>query len=304
MSVITDIWRQLVRRRLWPLALLLVAALVAVPMVLAKQPEVTTEVPVANGAGSVATDPVTLAADPIVSAAEANDRGEKAKVLGTKHDIFKPTAKKVKVKQAQTDTGSGTGTAPTPSNSGGGSGSSGGTPTGGGATPTPVTEPKPAPKTYALYSLSVRFGASDGGSQPSKMTLPRLKALPSDADALLIYLGLARDHKTAVFMLDSNVKPQGDGECDPTPENCETIRLRVGETEFFDVMSDDGVTVAGQYQLDLLKIHKSVTANAAKAAKSARLARVSKAATLKGSARSGLGGTEQVRRLGVVGRIG
>ena len=39
MSFLTDIWRQLKERRLWPVALLLVAAIVAVPLVLAKDPE-------------------------------------------------------------------------------------------------------------------------------------------------------------------------------------------------------------------------------------------------------------------------
>ena len=43
MSVLTDIWRQLVQRRLWPVAVLLIAALVAVPLLLAKDPEPTVE---------------------------------------------------------------------------------------------------------------------------------------------------------------------------------------------------------------------------------------------------------------------
>ena len=35
MSVLNDTWRYLVQRKLWPLAVLLLAALVAVPMVMA-----------------------------------------------------------------------------------------------------------------------------------------------------------------------------------------------------------------------------------------------------------------------------
>ena len=38
MTLITDTWRQLVERRLWPIALLLLAALVAVPVLLASNP--------------------------------------------------------------------------------------------------------------------------------------------------------------------------------------------------------------------------------------------------------------------------
>ena len=40
MNVVTTIWRQLVRRRLWPVAVLLLAALVAVPVLLAREPAV------------------------------------------------------------------------------------------------------------------------------------------------------------------------------------------------------------------------------------------------------------------------
>ena len=40
MNLINETWRGLVRRKLWPVALLLVAALVAVPVTLAKEPEV------------------------------------------------------------------------------------------------------------------------------------------------------------------------------------------------------------------------------------------------------------------------
>jgi hypothetical protein len=96
------------------------------------------------------------------------------------------------------------------------------------------------------------------------MSLERLKPLP-DADApALVYLGVSGDKKSAIFMVDSNVEAQGDGECNPTPLNCETIRLREGETEFFDVLDDEGMATE-QYQLDLIKIRRSTTASASKA---------------------------------------
>ncbi len=52
---------------------------------------------------------------------------------------------------------------------------------------------------------------------------------------MLIYLGVLDDKKTAVFLLDSGVVAQGDGDCQPSRTTCETIRIREGETEFFDV---------------------------------------------------------------------
>ena len=38
MSILNDTWRFLVQRRLWPVAILLVAAAVAVPMLLSEEP--------------------------------------------------------------------------------------------------------------------------------------------------------------------------------------------------------------------------------------------------------------------------
>ena len=94
--------------------------------------------------------------------------------------------------------------------------------------------------------------------------MKRLQPLPSADEPVLIYLGVLKDGKTAVFLLDHDVEAIGDGVCKPTAEACETIRLRAGETEFFDVRDADGQVVA-QYQLDLVKIHKSTTTSAAEA---------------------------------------
>ena len=78
---------------------------------------------------------------------------------------------------------------------------------------------------------------------------------------LLVYLGVKDGGKAAVFMLDSTVTAQGDGSCEPSPANCETLVLREGETEFFDVEAGADGTSAAQFQLDLVDINtkKSTT---------------------------------------------
>ena len=58
---------------------------------------------------------------------------------------------------------------------------------------------------------------------------------------------------------------QGDGDCKPSPHNCETLHMHVGDTEFLDVKDETG-NVTAQYQLDLLSIKTSRTKNAAEAA--------------------------------------
>ena len=109
----------------------------------------------------------------------------------------------------------------------------------------------------------MRFGDSSS-AELEKRNLPRLKALPSAEDPVLVYLGPGKDAKTAVFLLDEGVEVQGDGDCKPSPHNCETLHMHVGDTEFLDVKDESG-NVTAQYQLDLLSIKTSRTKNAAEA---------------------------------------
>jgi hypothetical protein len=221
-------------------------------------------------------------------------------VLGDRKDPFRPApAPKVKVtKVTQTPTG-GPGLA-------GGDPKSGGSTTGGGSTSggtsTPVSggtvgggtsapAPKPA-RVYPTDSLTVRFGEGD---DPKQVLVPG-KELPEAADddtnPLLVYLGLSKDGKQAIFLLDASVKADGDGRCDSDGSTgCETLRMRAGDTEFLDVIDAEGKT-AGQFELDVLAIHTKKGATAAKArkARASKTQRIwaAKARTsLAGAARAG-----------------
>jgi hypothetical protein len=85
MTLITDTWRQLVERRLWPIALLLLAALVAVPVLLASDPA---PAPATTTALAKSDDPIA-AAKPIVAQATSFDDSSRH-VLGAPKDPFKP----------------------------------------------------------------------------------------------------------------------------------------------------------------------------------------------------------------------
>jgi hypothetical protein len=267
MSAITNVWRQLVQRRLWPVAILLIAALATVPLALAEErPTPTPAPPVAETDGETA-----LAVQPIVAQASVADRGKRRKVLGTSKNPFglpKDDAESGSATPASSD-GSTTAKEPATTTTSGGAS----TPTVGGSTPVgtpsyPVTPtPTPAPRTYSMYELTVRFGDSESGG--ARQSVKRLEPLPSTEEPVLIYLGVLRDGKTAVFLVDKDVHAIGDGECQPTPDACETVRLRAGDTEFFDVVDEDG-NVTAQYQLDLVKIHKSSTTSASRARASSK----------------------------------
>jgi hypothetical protein len=246
MKLLTDTWRQLVQRRLWPVALLLLGALVAVPFVLGKSPE---PAPVATApaapAGGVKAN--AASADPIVSMVSSEDSASTRRSLGDRHNPFASSAPKRKAKKSQTPE------AQKPQET-----TTGDTPTtgSGGGTPTPTTPPVPAQPTTTVPagSIQVRWGATDGFDLGRKFLQPD-EALPDADDPALVFMGLKDHGKTAVFMVSQGLKAFGDGTCVPK-DSCETIELQAGDTEFFQHESDVDST---QFELDLVKIYKHAT---------------------------------------------
>ena len=262
MNLITDTWRGLVRRKLWPVALLLVAALVAVPLTLAKEPDVA---PVAANAGASAAD--ELPATFVTAATDTEEiegtTTKRRRTLGAEKDPFEPAplpkAKKKKKQQAKQTTAKASeattekettkDSGSTTSGGGGGGGTT--TPTAPAATATPTATPKPAP----ANSVRVRFSRVEEGSEEPKATLIRkLGVLPEDENPVVVFQVLENKGKVAVFELTGSVTVEGDGECAPTPEACQFVRLRAGETVFVTV-TDTGEETDAQYQLDLVKIN-------------------------------------------------
>jgi hypothetical protein len=279
MNLFADTWRQLVRRRLWPVAALLLAGLVAVPFVLAKDPEPVAAPPPRAAEETTAAE-AAATGDPVVALAEEGDRSRRRRVLGARKDPFAPAPVP---KARKSDDPPQTGDQPTlpepelpPVDSGGG------VPTDPGGYDFPPVEPPAVPtekkKTYPPDSLIVRFGDAEGG-ELQRQTVEKLAGLPSETEAdtqpVLVYTGLSKDGKSATFLVDALAEATGDGECKPHPSNCETIHLRKGETEFFDVKDPVTGDVVAQYQLDLVDInHKKASAASARKAHKA-VARVS-----------------------------
>ena len=257
MSPLSNLWRQLVERRLWPVAVLLIAALAAVPLVLAKEPEAEpAPAPQATTGESSSSE---LATAPIVALATDQDRNKRRKVLGKAKNPFAKPASSSSTDSGPTAVDQANDTA---ANAGGGIDLT----IGGGEPPTapsapiggpvgmPVpapTEPDSKPVRRERHSVTVRFGDGDA---LERMNVKKLEDLPLGEEPLVVYLGVADGGKSAVFLVDSTVSAEGDGECMPDPSSCETIHLSEGETEFFDVLDENGEPIA-QYQLDLIEIH-------------------------------------------------
>jgi hypothetical protein len=264
MGPLRDLWADLVDKRLWPLALVLVAALVAIPLVLAKspsssgasggEPDSSLAAP-ASGTGGPAPG-----SEPAVSVAATVAGG--APLGGHAKDPFKqqfPAAKQASAGAAVPGTsgakaGSGAG-----SSGGSGTGSNGGSPVPSGGTPTTP------PKTYAIAHIDVRFGRAAAPLRTIK-DVPRLTPLPNAIDPVVIFLGMSADQQTAVFLISSDVHPQGDGRCTPSVKTCTSIELKQGQTEILDVTGSDGSVTEYELDLDSVVVQHTTSKSAAHAA--------------------------------------
>lgn len=294
MNAVRGLLRDLVERRLWPIAILLVVAAVAVPVYLGKSSSDESDAPLpaapANQGAKVSKAAVTL--DDSVGASDG---------VGAVRNPFKqqhvPKPQPVKTPAKDTTTSTDTGS------TGGGSSDTGTS----GTTDTPADK-KPTDTSNTdkldLYHLTLRFGKA--GDLKTLTDVARLSPLPSADNPFFVYTGVLKDGKTAVFLLSSDAEATGDGKCRPSAKNCQTIEVKQGDTEFFD-LEVDGKAI--QYQLDVLKVaKKGETAGTAAAA--AALGRHSKAgaamlrdAHVKASAKfSGLDGYRWVPEQGVLVR--
>jgi len=264
MNPVRTVLADLVDRRLWPVALALVAALVAVPLML--------------GGGSHPS--TTAASDPVASGPAGTPVAQAAISVSTPSTARqnRPGAVRNPFKQHKVEPLPDSATnpqptlpAPSPSIS------SPSFPIGGGTPSYPITPVVPGSgggrrdETPAnVWRVNLRFG--DAGDQKVRHDIPRLTPLPSATDPFFIFLGVLSDHKTAVFLISSDATATGDGTCKPNPDQCDTIEMKAGDTEFFDVAQGNAGIV--QYELDLLKVFKDKVSSSAAAARAAR--RVSK----------------------------
>lgn len=260
MSTLRNVWADLVEKRLWPIALLLLLGLIAVPVVLARGGG-------GEGGGSDAPEAVAISASASGDETEivTLDTAPKARLHdGRGRDPF-VQPKGSTPEKAQALESSTTGDA-------GGGGAATGGPDADPAKPSNPAPGKPKPKSSGpTYTADLRFGQAD--SMKTLRDVARLTPLPSADSPFFVFLGVKSGGKTLVFMVSSDAKATGDGKCRPSKSNCETIELQAGDTEFFDLTTDEGVE---QYQMDVISIEKVGSKSSSKKASSSKAGRASK----------------------------
>jgi len=335
-TFLRNLGRDLVDKRLWPVALLLVLALIAVPVVLGRSsaPAEPAGAPaaIADPALTAAKDGAAGALLPAQAAVSLQDPpagGARYRQGALRNPFVQHHVPKVAAVGSTlvTSTGASAAAVSTPSAganvpAGSGSSPSPGTlispgssapssdPFGGGSPAPPSSSPAPAPSSGAkpnpsgqggtdtndVFRVSLRFG--EAGNQRTIKDIPRLTPLPSSSDPFFVFLGVLKDGKTAVFLVSSDATATGDGSCKPRASNCQTIQMKAGDTEFFDLST--GTAGVIQYQLNLLSVGKRDAGTRAAAA--SRHARESKAgrAILRAAVEQTDLGFDYIPRLGVL----
>ena len=260
MKAIRGILRDLIERRLWPVAVLLLAAALAVPVYLGRS----------SGEHDTPLPPATEHADlgKTSKAAVTLDTDDQS---GAGRGSVRNPFKQLHVPKPQ-DTGTTGTTNPTPNGKTPATGGTGGAGGGDGSLPPlgpaggtgGAKEPAPKPETDSrdLYHISVKVGRADGTMRTLK-DVARLSPLPSVDDPFMVYTGVLKDGKTAVFLLSSDAKATGDGKCKPSKDDCESVEVKKGDTEFFD-LTVDGQPV--QYELDVLDVKRQSAAGSSSSA--------------------------------------
>ncbi len=274
MNFFRNLVRDLVDKKLWPVAAALLLALVAVPVLLGGGS--STPVPRASEPVAAAGAPVATAAQVSLDTSEAADKRHRP---GAVRNPFKQLHQPKPQTSATSAPGTG-GSAATGAKGGaaGGSDKSGGT--GGGSTKVDTTAPSvtkpvaqvaPSLAQRRVYRVAVRFG--EAGALTTRRDAARLTALPSTAKTMALLLGVRSDRRTAVFMLAPGVQARGDGWCRPSAAKCHTLEMRAGDRQVLETAS--GTAGVVQYHLVVARVAKRTLKSRKAAAR--KHARVSEA---------------------------
>lgn len=280
-GMIRGVFGDLVERRLWPVALALVIALVAIPVVLSKPASSTPPpTPASPATPAAGTGGALSAFQPVVSSEGAKSSEIKKSLRGFQtKDPFKvhnlPTGGgssdqgSVQVEGGAASTG-----ASESGSASSGSGSATPQTTTGSGESTGTTAPT-GPK-YFTYTVDVRFGKE---GNLDKKRLERFRALPSSENPVIVFMGVTVDGDDAVFLVSSASGTTGEGDCQPD-DTCTFLYMSPGQQQAFE--SVDGNDQVVTYVLKLLDVNveeteapKSASSSSSKASR--RAARVARA---------------------------
>lgn len=250
------------RRRLLPVAALLIAALVAIPIVLSTS---TGSTPVASasppaggpaGGAAVGARPAgprarlsAHARDPFVQPAALAAERSTASVNST-HTSPATTTAAATVPGVATPIPPATST-PAPTKTV--------TVTTTVTTPAGSTKAVKAPTEYRVYGAEISFGRA-AASARDYAAASRYTVLPSATHVAAIFLGVRSDARTAEFLVSNRAAVTGQGACLPSPARCTYMTLKPGQHELISLTNPSGTV--SHYVLRYTALHESETTSA------------------------------------------
>jgi len=241
-----DLWHDLKEKRLWPVAVVLLAGLVAVPVLLAQPAdEPSTAPPAATAAG-----PKPDVLKQLAKVKLGDDQVGDGSTLGSfdPSNPFNPPKGAIKKEPGPSTAGPSTGdTAGTPSGGGGGGDAFTLVPPGGG---TPGGVPGVTPDTgdgttttTTVYKYVVDLTFKANGHTRRIKGMEKLDMLPNQSAPLLIFMGVTAKGSNAVFLVDSTLKAAGEGKCKPSEAKCAFAYIGAGSEYVFSEEDGDSYTV-------------------------------------------------------------
>jgi hypothetical protein len=253
------VFQDLVERRLWPVALVLVLALIAIPVLLSSPASDTATdpaTPIPSAVPATGSGSSLSAFQPVVSTEGSKSTEIKKKLSGfNSKDPFKvhnlPTVTGIADAGAagSATTGAGTTTtdAGTTTTPGSGSGSGG---TGSQGTP---GSGQSGTLTYYDWTATVRFGIGD---DLDKKRLERFRALPTSENPVAVFMDVTTDGESAVFLVSYATGTTGEGDCEPD-DTCTFLYMKPGETQSFEAVGADDKVVTYKLKLVDIKMEKT-----------------------------------------------
>ena len=268
MNALTDPLRQVARdlvdKKLWPIAVLLLVALIAVPLLIGS-PSEKTPAPAAPVAGAPGKESLISVADQAVV-----DKDRPGKIRDPFYDPPDPPAVGSAAPAAPS-----AGSAPAGGSTGGGSTGGGSTANGNPGTPSPSTPksaaPGPSTQPVAPAAESVHYRTvvrAYAGERGRPRPVSRLTPFGAVSDPIALYLGVTRsDALYAVFLLGSDATAQGEANCED--KDCRIIGLKAGGRQVITVRPSGGEP--RRYRLEAVSVRAVTTDRATASTMRARV---------------------------------
>jgi hypothetical protein len=246
--------RDLFERRLWLVAALLLAAIIAVPMLLLKS---------ALADGTPTPPPPHLTILSARAVPDARTVPVKLPVVRIPRNPFASGMPKLSAKPPSTTPAGGTSSSTTTTSGAMVSPSPPAASTqSASTTSTTSTTAKTAPsgtaavvRSWTMYSVSLRYGKHTSARVQNNVA--RLTPLPSVKQPAVMFTGVMSGGQQAVFALGAGVWHQGPGLCRPDRKRCAAIVLRARQTEVLTITTAEGRHQ--QRKLRLVDIARSTT---------------------------------------------